>query len=156
YLHSLQEALLLADPDFSKELRQLLLHLENLAAQTRRLQGVHTNLDLEEDDGVVDGLNDWRAEERAVELELDRARKKVDEGLRACVDALARLDAGAGVRPTVLPMDGNGVGFARGGGTRPKGGAGWKWKAPGVDRLLMKLEFGRADNLPASGDEDGP
>lgn len=136
YLGTLSDALLLTDKTFTKELKLLLLGVENLVAQMKRLDTVQVNLDLEEDDGVVDALNDWAKEEQAVLLDLDRARKKTDEGLRSCIEVLGQLDT----RSERLPL-------ARVGNEGPRmlpestTHPDWNWRAPGVDRLLMKLEF---------------
>ncbi|KAF2103170.1 hypothetical protein NA57DRAFT_63822 [Rhizodiscina lignyota] len=131
FLTSLTYALLLSNAPFTKELRHLLSNVEHFVAQIKRLQAAQSNLDLEEDEGVVDALNDWRTEEITVSREVDRARKKVDEGCRACVDVLGQVD-----------NDGSRAGLL-----------GEKVQGAGVDRLLMKLEFGSENGYEGDGDD---
>lgn len=147
YLASLSDALLLTNVTFTKELKLLLTGIENLVAQMKRLETAQVNLDLEEDDGVIDGLNDWAKEEQRILLELDRARKKVDEGLRACMDVLSQLDSGKS--SLLLPTSGNSSSHASSrAGKHPD----WNWRAPGLDRLLMKLEFANVEGSDSDGE----
>ena len=129
FLASLTYALLLTDVPYTKDLRSLLGNIDQLVAQFDRLLSVQQKLDLEHDAGHEGGLVE--DEERKVALDLDRARKKVDSDLKSVINRLSQLDQeriGAG---RYLDLSG-----AETGGFEP-------WKGGGVDRLLMKLEFGR-------------
>ncbi|GME21970.1 Spc97/Spc98 family protein [Neofusicoccum parvum] len=106
--------------------------LELLPTHLGYLSSLQQNLDLERDEGVVDALANYEQEEKDVLLELDRARKRVDSDLRSLVGRLRELDkerVGTG-----LFGDGETIG-----GFEP-------WKGGGVDRLLMKLDFGASAN----------
>lgn len=147
HLRTLAHALLLTDAQLPRALKELLGHADALAALAARLQTLRARADLEEDAGIEEdeARREGNAREEAeVARELDRARKRVDAGLRAVVARLRAIgesgDGGAaggdlvGVGEAI--MDGEG-GEAEEGGFKP-------WRAPGVDRLLMKLDFGRA------------
>ncbi|OCL14628.1 hypothetical protein AOQ84DRAFT_18691 [Glonium stellatum] len=142
FLDSLTYSLLLTDFSFSRSLRELLTHVDELVAFITRLQIIQQNLDLEED-GVIDDLANYAQEEKRVELELDRARKRVDGDLKTLVARLREIDAervGSASYPgqTTLRSD----------GYEP-------WRVGGVDRLLMKLDWGSsADDEDEDGDWD--
>ncbi|KAK5165050.1 uncharacterized protein LTR77_009147 [Saxophila tyrrhenica] len=129
FLASLVYVLLLNDIPYTKELRSLLGNVDNLIAFFKRLLDIQQKLDMEHDAG---GETGYTAEEEArIALELDRARKKVDSDLRSVVNRLKQLDQeriGSGRYLSAMSMES--------GGFEP-------WKGGGVDRLLMKLEFGR-------------
>jgi hypothetical protein len=127
FLASLTYALLLNDVPFTKELRSLLGNVDHLIAFFDRLLEIQQKLDMEYDAG---GETAYTAEEeRRISLELDRARKRVDSDLKSVVNRLRRLDQeriGSGRYSSVSTGES---------GFEP-------WKGGGVDRLLMKLEFG--------------
>ncbi|KAK4544376.1 hypothetical protein LTR36_004267 [Oleoguttula mirabilis] len=129
FLAALTYALLLTDVHYTRELRSLLGNLDALIALFNRLLDLQQKLDLEVDDGGTSSLTE--EDERRVALELDRARKKVDSDLKSVVNRLRQLDHER-------------IGSARYLDVRPADGGGFEaWKGGGVDRLLMKLEFGR-------------
>ncbi|KAF9638563.1 Spc97/Spc98 [Lasiodiplodia theobromae] len=141
FLRSLSYALLLTDLPYTHALRSFLTHVDELIAFIDRLRTVQRNLDLERDEGVVDALANYEQEEKDVLLELDRARKRVDSDLRSLVARLRELDkerVGTG-----LFGDGESIG-----GFEP-------WRGGGVDRLLMKLDFGASANEEADDDDEG-
>ena len=116
-----------------------------------RLQAVQTSLDAEEDDGFEDYSHDWRREERDVGVELDRARRRLDGDLKALVERLREVDGergGDGVGGVGL---GAGIVGRRGGGGEEGEGKYEGLRVGGVDRLLMKLDWGGGDD----DDEDG-
>ncbi|KAF2458852.1 Spc98 family-domain-containing protein [Lineolata rhizophorae] len=140
FLSSIVHALLLSDLPFTTSLRALVSHTDQLVAFFARLRAIQTNLDLEEDEGVVDALADYANEEKEVKLELDRARKRIDGDLKALVGRLREVDV-----ERVSGGPGGIVG--KGGGRGAAGRLDEKreyepWKSGGVDRLLMKLDFG--------------
>ncbi|KAF2767590.1 hypothetical protein EJ03DRAFT_145494 [Teratosphaeria nubilosa] len=129
FLASLIYALLLTDYHFTRDLRSLLKNLDALIAFFNRLLDVQAKLDLEIDAGGAGAHTE--EDERRTALELDRARKKVDSDLKSVVNRLRHLDherIGSGRYFNVGSVESGGF---------------ESWKGGGVDRLLMKLEFGR-------------
>jgi hypothetical protein len=136
FLETVTQALLLRDAPFTHLLRTMLVHIDELVGYILRLQSIQQNLDLEEDEGVVDALANNEQEQKDVQLELDRSRKRVDGDMKVVVGRLRELDAakvdtafegdefvGADEKQEYVP-----------------------WRGPGVERLLMKLDFGRASD----------
>ncbi|KAJ9644591.1 hypothetical protein H2199_003554 [Coniosporium tulheliwenetii] len=130
FLAALLSSLLLVDNDWTRTLRTLLSHVDELVAFFTRLQTIQQNLDLEEDEGLVDALTNHAEEEKQVALELDRSRKRVDSDLQFLVARLRIIDTerpgsgGLHVKPSLSEDS-----------YEP-------WRCGGVDRLLMKLDFG--------------
>lgn len=136
FVAALTYALLLTDLPYTRELRSLLGNIDQLIAFFVRLLDVQQKADLEHDaDGLGAATED---DERKTALELDRARKKVDSDLKSVIGRLRQLDrerigAARYLDPAILER----------GGFVP-------WKAAGVDRLLMKLEFGHVPQEKSS------
>jgi hypothetical protein len=129
FLTALTYALFLTDVPYTKELRSLLGNVDQLIALFVRLLELQQRIDLEQDAGME--TEHIEEDERKVALELDRARKRVDSDLKSVINRLRQLDherIGAG---RYLDLS-----HVETGGFEP-------WKGGGVDRLLMKLEFGR-------------
>jgi hypothetical protein len=129
FLAALTYALFLTDMHYTKELRSLLGNVDQLIALFVRLLEIQQKIDLEQDAGLE--TVHVEEDERKISLELDRARKRVDSDLKSVINRLRQLDherIGAG-----RYLD---LGHVDTGGFEP-------WKGGGVDRLLMKLEFGR-------------
>lgn len=130
FLTALVGSLLLTDHDWTRSLRILLSHVDELVAFFTRLQIVQLNLDMEEDEGVIDAMTNHAEEEKEVALELDRSRKRVDSDLQSLVARLRNIDTerlgsgGVHVKPSSSEDN-----------YEP-------WRCGGVDRLLMKLDFG--------------
>lgn len=142
FLDSITYSLLLTDFSFTRSLREFLTHVDELVALVTRLQIIQQNLDLEED-GVVDDLANYAQEEKEVELELDRARKRVDSDLKSLVARLREIDA-----ERVGSSSYSGQSTLRSDSYEP-------WRVGGVDRLLMKLDWGSgADDEDEDGDWD--
>ena len=142
FLDSITYSLLLTDFSFTRSLREFLTHVDELVAFVTRLQIIQQNLDLEED-GVVDDLANYAQEEKEVELELDRARKRVDSDLKSLVARLREIDA-----ERVGSGSYSGQSTLRSDSYEP-------WRVGGVDRLLMKLDWGSsADDEDEDGDWD--
>ena len=144
YLSTLVQSLLLTDLAFTSALRGLLTSVDRFVALAIRLETIQRNIDLETDEGVVDALVDYAYEEREVWQQLRETRDDVQMGLRELVSSLRELDDhrtgdGLGLTPgTSSPWP----------GTRPDAGTGPTFshyvprQPAGVDRLLMKLDFG--------------
>ncbi|KAJ4368140.1 hypothetical protein N0V83_006495 [Neocucurbitaria cava] len=92
FLSSVAYSLLLTDVSFTKAMRTLCMHVEELVAYVTRLASIQQNLDLE-DEGVEDYAHNFKSEEKEVNLELDRARRRLDSDLKALVDRLREIDS---------------------------------------------------------------
>ncbi|KAL9080772.1 MAG: hypothetical protein Q9157_000559 [Trypethelium eluteriae] len=140
FLATLISSLLLADAKFTSELRALVTHIDGLIAYVTRLQAIQQSLDLEADEGVVDALTDYEKEERNTLLEIDRGRKRLDGGMKGVVGRLRELDAermGRGAGFGITSMGKAQEVDSRDGGIQYEA-----WRGGGLDRLLMKLDFG--------------
>lgn len=137
FLASLTYSLLLTDTAYTKELRSLLGNIDNLIAFFIRLLDIQSKLDLETQNAGHDEAPPSAhlvEDEAHISLELDRARKKVDSGMKSVVHRLRELD-----RDRVGSLR-----FWDAGGKPVEKGDFEVWKGGGgVERLLMKLEFGR-------------
>jgi hypothetical protein len=127
FLASLTYALLLNDLPYTKELRSLLGNVDQLIAFFNHLLDIQQKLDVENDAGGETGFT--TEEESRISLELDRARKRVDSDLKSVINRLRQLDE-------ERIGSGRYLNASAESGFEP-------WKGGGVDRLLMKLEFGR-------------
>ncbi|GJP89602.1 Spc98 family protein [Aspergillus niger] len=150
YLFSLVESLFLTDIPFTKALRSLLTSVEHFIALVVRLESIQRNMDLETDEGVVDALVDYAGEERGVWQSLGVARASVEAGIKDAVARLRDIDdsrSGEGRQMLDFVRDSreNGSLQANGSATEPGSFHYVPRKAAGVDRLLMKLEFGNAN-----------
>lgn len=127
FLAAVTYGLLLNDVLFTKELRSLLGNVDTLVAFFIRLLETQQKLDMD----VNEESAYLTEEESRYSLELDRARKKVDSDLKSVVHRLRKLDQER--LGSARYFNGNDdVDFE-------------PWKSGGVDRLLMKLEFGRVE-----------
>ncbi|KAF7555751.1 hypothetical protein G7Z17_g1880 [Cylindrodendrum hubeiense] len=155
YLRTLIHRLLLTEPSFTQPLYSLLIHIDHLVAHLHRLHAIYTSLDLEEDAGVVDAFVDLEAEERDVKHLLRTVENRVRAGIEDVVAALRVLevdpafaaewegDAALALAEHVPDDD---TAAERGGYVPARVG--------GVNRLLMKLDFGTWFGRP-DGEEDG-
>ncbi|KAI1160091.1 Spc97/Spc98 family protein [Nemania serpens] len=148
YLSALTRRLLLTQPTFAAPLHDLLIQTDQLVALVRRLHGVWVAADLEADEGVVDAFADLGAEERDVRAQLRGVERRVKFGIEDVVAALRSLSLDEGFAAEMEMEeeeeegglegslegdgDGNGDGVRR---YRPR-------RVGGIDRLLMKLDFG--------------
>lgn len=129
FLSTLTHSLLLTDYSYTHILRTFLGNVDQLTAYFIRLQQVQKNLDLDLASGITSSYAD---DEQDIKLQLDRTRKRVDSGMRDLVGRLREIDHER---------------FGSGGLTRLNlesvEGEFEPWQGGGVDRLLMKLDFGR-------------
>ncbi|OTB03336.1 hypothetical protein M426DRAFT_60622 [Hypoxylon sp. CI-4A] len=151
YLRTLTRRLLLTQSSFTEPLYDLLVHIDHLVALTNRLHGIWTSMDLETDEGVVDAFSDLVAEEADVRANIRGVEADVKKGIERVVGVLRDLsmdsaflaefeggDAGDGGESY---EDEKGFGADDAGvvddesGYRPR-------RTGGIDRLLMKLDFG--------------
>ncbi|KAI0478968.1 Spc97/Spc98 family protein [Xylariaceae sp. FL0804] len=126
---------------FTEALHALLARADHLAAAVRRLHGVWAARDLEADEGVVDAFaGGSRAEEADAAQALRAAGDRVRAAVAAAVAALRALS----VDGTFL-AEMEGVGGGGGGVGEEEDGNEGRYvprRIGGVDRLLMKLDFG--------------
>ncbi|KAF3044524.1 hypothetical protein E8E11_008439 [Didymella keratinophila] len=135
FLASVAYSLLITDGAFTKLLRTFCTHVDDLVGHITRLQSVQQNLDLEEDEGVEDFSQNYKKEEADVSLEMDRARRRLDSDLKGLVERLREIDSErigvSGPRPmNALDED---------------EGKYEPLRVGGIDRLLMKLDWGGED-----------
>lgn len=133
YLTSLTHALLMTSPQFTTQLRSLMDAVDHISALMQRLEIVYRNLDLEADSGVVDTFTNYKTEEREVLREVDGARAKVEKGVKGVVGALKEVDA---------DRTGGGSQALDVGGLDQENDVFSPERAGGLDRLLMKLDWG--------------
>lgn len=135
FLCSIAYSLLLTDLIFTKTLRTFCAHVDELVAYVSRLTRIQQHLDLEEDEGVEDYAQNYKKEETEVSLELDRARRRLDSDLKALVERLREIDTERiGASAPAVADEG-----AREDGTYEP------LRVGGIDRLLMKLDWGGED-----------
>ncbi len=170
YLRAVARRLMLTRASFTDALYALLIHVDHLVALVHRLDGIWRSLDLEADEGVVDAFSNLDAEERDVLASLRDVEARVKRAVEAAIAALRALSTdpaflaeleGAGEEGeeedenNPVEPDSNGSGSGGGGDDgdaaryRPR-------RIGGVDRLLMKLDFGVwFDNADRTGDHGG-
>ena len=143
HLSTLVQSLFLTDVPFTSALRALLTSVDHFVALTTRLETIQQNMDLEEDEGVVDALVDYGHEERQIWEELRATRGQVKVGIQNLVASLRDIDDyrasegfGFASRST------HGWPGSQVDGTGPSAGHYVPRQPAGVDRLLMKLDFG--------------
>jgi hypothetical protein len=146
YLRTLVHRLLLSQQSFTDPLYELLVQIDHLVALVRRLHAVWAAADLEADAGVVDAFVDLETEARDVQAEIRGVEGRVKSGIEGLVGELRRLEGGdAG---SLLLFSGSG-GEQSGDGDEAgevvrmrESGEYVPRRVGGVDRLLMKLDFG--------------
>lgn len=151
HLSSLVQSLFLTDTPFTTALRSLLTTVDRFIALVVRLESIQRNMDLETDEGVMDGMADYSAEEREVLRELTGTQKEVKSGIQDVVGRLRDIDdsrSGEGRRMFDIARNHN-----QNWSLTMNGGTGWTnadqyvpRKAAGVDQLLMKLDFGNVND----------
>lgn len=145
HLAALVRSLFLADVSFTGALRSLLTDVDRFVALAIRLETIQKNMDLEADEGVVDALVDYAQEEREVWQELRATCDAVKTGIKDLVASLRNIDdnrTGDGVGDSTISQGQTWTGTRREVGTGP-GFSHYEPRQPaGVDRLLMKLDFG--------------
>ena len=151
YLSTLVQSLFLNSTPFTQSLRLLLNSIDRFAAMVIRLESIQRNMDLETDEGVVDALNDYGSEEREVWQDLHTIREAVEVQIKDVVDKLREIDdsrSGEGQRRFDLS---NSTHLQNGTNAGPNTCNYVPRKPAGVDRLLMKLDFGNFNSIIGSG-----
>ncbi|KAI0478040.1 Spc97/Spc98 family protein [Xylaria cf. heliscus] len=142
YLSALTRRLLLTQPTFSTPLYELLIQIDHLIALVHRLHAVWVSADLEADEGVVDAFSNLDAEERDVRAQLRGIERRVKFGIE---DAIASLRALSLDSAFAAEMEGDEDEGGGGEGGRLDDEAVRAYRprrVGGIDRLLMKLDFG--------------
>lgn len=160
HLSSLVHSLLLTELPFTTTLRGLLTNVDRFSALVIRLESIQRNMDLETDEGVEDALVDYASEEREVWEELSATRKDVDTGTENLVESLRDIDdrrSGEGRGQVEFTTN---MGQMWSGSQDNSYTQGFRHyvppKAVGVDRLLMKLDFGSLSSVFGSDVIAGP
>ncbi|KAI0204848.1 Spc97/Spc98 family protein [Astrocystis sublimbata] len=151
YLSALVRRLLLTQHAFCTPLHELLIQIDHLVALVHRLHGVWTSLDLEADEGVVDAFSNLDAEERDVRSQLRGVERRVKFGIENVVAALRALSLDSAFAAEMEGEDDKDEDVVDENEAatryRPR-------RVGGIDRLLMKLDFGGWFG-PADGDGAG-
>ena len=129
YLASLKKALLLHDLTFTSVLRRLMTSIDHMSALMQRLDTIQPGL-------ISDSTNHLGAEEKRLVVDLKASRSKVASGVQALTEALRAMDA-ANAAERGFQRD---LGLTQADGFIP-------WTGGGVDRLLLKLDYGNVQNL---------
>ena len=156
HLSSLIQYLFLSHSPFTKSLRLLLTSVDRFMALVIRLENIQHNMDLETDEGVVDDLADYPGEERKIWRQLAATRGEVESRIKDVIDRLREIDdsrsgEGQKIFDLVNHADPNLASLQNGPNTCnyiPR-------KAAGVDRLLMKLDFGNFNDTIDPGPAPG-
>ncbi|KAG5977697.1 hypothetical protein E4U55_006607 [Claviceps digitariae] len=142
YLRTLTHRLLLTQPSFTQPLYALLTHIDHLATHLHRLHSLYTSSDLYHDAGVLDTTSttqDPHQEQSHLLDSLHALHHKVKQGIQHAVQALRALES-----DPVFLAEWDGQALVEDGedgdGEMQRGYV--PGRVGGVDRLLMKLDFG--------------
>ena len=139
YLSALTRRLLLTQLTFTDPLYRLLVHIDRLVALVHRLQSIWTALDLEADEGVVDAFSNLEAEEGEVKAHIGQMENQVKKGVEDVVGVLRNLSIDS---KFLADMEGEEVYSDEQEFLNDEPGRYMPKRVGGVDRLLMKLDFG--------------
>ncbi|KAJ5488771.1 hypothetical protein N7539_003661 [Penicillium diatomitis] len=150
HLSTLVRSLFLNDRAFTGVLRSLISSVDRFVALVIRLETVQRNMDLETDEGVVESLVDYAQEEHEVWLDLRSTCDDVNAGMNDLVVSLRNIDD---------HRTGENFGPAWAGSRVDESSSpGFRHYVPrqpaGVDRLLMKLDFGSLRGSTTGADLD--
>lgn len=137
YLTTLVRRSLLSQPSFTDPLYTLLVAMDQLVALINRLQETWNSIDLEDDLGVVDAFVDLAREEQDVKEQIRETVDKIKAGIEGVIGVLRNLEADH----EGLAWGDDDAGTDAAGGIREEGQYVPR-RVGGVDRLLMKLDFG--------------
>ena len=136
YLASLEKALLLHDLTFTTVLRRFMTSIDHMSALMQRLSTIQWSLDSDTQNEVLIATNHLGEEETRLVVDLEASRSKVASCVQALIQALRAIDAAS---------------------TAERGYQGDKglmqhdefvpWTGGGVDRLLLKLDYGNVENF---------
>ncbi|RFU77526.1 spc97 spc98 family [Trichoderma arundinaceum] len=138
YLRTLVHRLLLTQPTFTNLLYNLLNHIDHLVTHIQRLHSIFTSIDLETDAGVLDSSADLDREEQHIMSLIRGVEGKIRQGIEDVVAALRALENDIEFLARWEGLDGTVDG-------QEEYGDGEKYipvRVGGINRLLMKLDFG--------------
>lgn len=139
YLRCLTQRLLLTQQVFTAPMYNLLIHTDHLVALVHRLDGIWTSMDLESDEGVVDAFSNLEAEEVDVKTNLARLEVKIKKSVEEVIKVLRNLS----VDPAFLAeIENDGLVDDEDYLTDDDQKKYIPRRTGGIDRLLMKLDFG--------------
>ncbi|KAK2736473.1 hypothetical protein FQN57_000729 [Myotisia sp. PD_48] len=150
YLAHLSQALFLTDVPFTRTLRAFLTHVDHFISLLGQLQAIQQNLDLETDEGVFDSSQNYTQDEARVWSEICNVRTALKISMNELISRLRDIDehritkAGTfGPKDSIANVhdDGRGNDMLD---TKRSSSVYTPWRSVGVDRLLMRLEFGGA------------
>ncbi|KAJ5952643.1 Spc97/Spc98 [Penicillium vulpinum] len=142
HLSSLVQSLFLTELPFTNALRGLLTNIDRFVALVVRLEIIQRNMDLETDEGVEDALVDYAHEEGEVWEELRATRNDVETGIKNLVGNLRDIDDRRSREGLATNFSQMWPDSRQDDSTSPGFSHYVPHKAAGVDRLLMKLDFG--------------
>ncbi|KJZ72988.1 hypothetical protein HIM_07560 [Hirsutella minnesotensis 3608] len=137
YLDILVRRLLLTQPTFTTSLYTLLVHIDHLILHMRRLHSIFISMDLEADAGVVDEFVDLEREEQEVMALLHAVEAEVRGGIEAVVGTLRSLASNID-----FLAEWEAEGRIVGDDDLDEEDRYTPGRIGGIDRLLMKLDFG--------------
>lgn len=138
YLRTLVHRLLLTQPTFTSLLYTLLNHIDHLVTHIQRLHSIFTSIDLEADAGVLDSSTDLDHEERQIMTLIRGVEGKIRQGIEDVVGALRGLEGDVEFLARWEGLDGTVDGHEEYGDGEMYIPA----RVGGINRLLMKLDFG--------------
>ncbi|EGE05743.1 Spc97/Spc98 family protein [Trichophyton equinum CBS 127.97] len=146
-------SLFLTDVPFTHTLRSLISHVDRFVSLLGQLQTIQQNLDLETDEGVFDSLQDYAQDEARVWAEVSAARTDLESSMTELIARLRDIDdhrttKGATSLDISTRHSHPALRWVKGNEETMRGrldnNVFVPWRAAGVDRLLMRLEFGGA------------
>lgn len=138
YLRTLVHRLLLTQPTFTNLLYTLLNHIDHLVTHLQRLHSIFTSIDLETDAGVLDSSADLDREEQHIMGLVRGVEGRIRHGIEDVVAALRALEGDVEFLARWEGLDGAVDG-------QDEYGDGERYvpvRVGGINRLLMKLDFG--------------
>ena len=132
YLSSIHHSVLLDDAKFTSHLRRQMTAIDHICALMQRLDIVHQNVKAA---GDSDTSLNFASEERKLVVELQSSRLQIADVVRSLIARLREIDeARAGGRDGQPSQGQSDSGFI-------------PWSANGLDRLLLKFDYGTVDKL---------
>ncbi|KAI0150464.1 Spc97/Spc98 family protein [Xylariaceae sp. FL1272] len=137
YLSAVTKRILLTQSAYTTPLYDLLIHIDHLVSHMQRLYSIWVSLDLEADEGVVDAFSNLDTEEREVRAQLRAIERNVKHGIEEVIASLQTLSLDSNFAADMeLDEDIDDLEDDGEGRWRPR-------RVGGIDRLLMKLDFGQ-------------
>lgn len=140
YLASLERSLLLNEVTFTRPLRRLMTAIDHIVALMQRLEATQTSLDIETDAASDHSTSHYPAEEQRLLSDLRLCLPRMGNGVKELVEALRSIDnARTSGKPTEttpqrVEMPTDGTVFV-------------PWSSRGLDRLLLKFDYGVVGKL---------